>query len=136
IVEIDGKPIKTFADKEGRVQLAPTLYSERSYWEKKGFPRGNVLKLKVKQGGKLMPIEATLVKEEIYSKNMRTLLGPEGAVVNSNDGFNTSWGSWYETIIKNLSLYLGDFWRKRTGSNETELRNLIQNKERIAYLQD
>ena len=114
---------------------------ESQYWSKHGTSDDTDVTLTVYRRGRyLRPAESVDIRGKLraersyYSAEGRKVLGPGGPDLLRNDGFNSSWGSWYEQFTEFAARILDLGWQQRSFDSRMRLKEHLDGQERVQLL--
>ncbi|MFC4221242.1 hypothetical protein [Flagellimonas marina] len=136
IKQIDGKPIDEFKNPKGKIETAPTLFNETAYWQEHGVDSKHHCQIEATMDGRQYLVSAPLFDDRVYKRDNSTTIGKNGPKNFEKDGFDTAWGSWYSKVTKRMNLILLDRGRGKSFNYELEMKNLLLEKDRIAYFKE
>lgn len=111
-------------------------YLEASFFTESGWDVLQPVVLHIVRDEERIEISGLLKKQVTYfNKDHKQLLGDNGPERMSNDGFTSTWASWYERLTHHLKLYIDDKrWERTALDNRRILAEHNEWKSRVDFL--
>lgn len=111
-------------------------YLESTFFAETGCTTLQPVILHIDRDGEKLEISGLLSEPQHYfNSDGKTVIGENGPVRLTNDGFSSSWANWYEKFENHLSLYLDDpRWERNSLDNRRRLAEHWEWKPRVDFL--
>lgn len=134
VIAVDGRPLDALL-KPGSLYAGVGQPGERTYWEQIGAGAGSEIDLTVVRDGVEAVASGRLGTDWFhYDAEGRPAIGPGGPARLANDGFDSPWMSWLESLQRKLSIILTVGWAARSFTSRRELGELLDERPRLDVL--